>query len=105
MEPHIRGRSVRAIELRYVLTWYLHEHGPLTVAQLARALEGDALTIWGRPSKAISDALRWEVGRGRVVRLGRGRYGPGRIPRATAHRIRRRVEAIRAGELTSPWAY
>ena len=28
-------RPVRAIELRYVLTWYLHELGPLSVAELA----------------------------------------------------------------------
>ncbi len=104
-DPSAQRRWLRAIELRYVLTWYLRELGPLTVTQLAQLLDDGGFTLPGRPSKAISDALRWEVGRRRVVRLGRGRYGPGRIPRGTAYRIDRRVERILAGEVTSPWGY
>jgi len=42
----------------------------------------------GRPSKAISDALRWERERGRVFRRGRGRYGPAHLlPRSTLDRF------------------
>lgn len=98
-------RWLRAIELRYVLTWYLRELGPLTVAELARLVDDSGFRLRGRASKAISDALRWEIGHGRVIRLGRGRYGPGRVPRGTAYRIDRRVERILAGEVTSPWGY
>ena len=49
-----------------------------------------------RQSKSISDALRWERRYGRVGRLGRGRYGPGSMPRGTEHRIHQRVLALRA---------
>ena len=91
------ARLLRAIELRYVLSLYLWELGPLTVSDLVRLLTDEGFAVDGRPSKVISDALRWEIGRARVQRVGRGRYEPGRIPRGTAHRIRRRVEAIRAG--------
>lgn len=103
MDPTGAPRPVRAIELRYLLTWYLSQLGPLSVAELARLLDGEGLSVHGRPSKEISDALRWEVRRGRVNRVGRGRYAPGRIPRGTAHRIRTRVEAMRARQLTSTW--
>ena len=97
-------RLVRAIELRYLLTWYLHELGPLSVAEMTGLLDEDRLRVYGRPSKEISDALRWEVRRGRVIRVGRGHYAPGRIPRGTAHRIHIRVGAIRSGRLPSAWA-
>jgi hypothetical protein len=49
------------------------------------------LPLTSRASKTISDALRWEVKRGRVVRLGQGRYGPGTMPRSTAQRIHARA--------------
>lgn len=97
MEPHV----ARALELRYLLTSYLHDRGPLSVAELARLLDVDGFVVWGRPSKVVSDALRWEVRRGRVVRLGRGRYAPGRMPRGTAYRIRKRVEAMHASSIGS----
>ncbi len=87
-----------------MLTWHLHRQGSLTVRQLASLLERGGFTTLGRPSKAISDALRWEVARGRVLRVGRGRYVAGHIPRTTLGRIRRRVQRIHAGEATSYWA-
>lgn len=76
--------SARA--LRYRLTLLLHDSGrPWTVAELADALRGAGVPLpTGRTSKLVSDSLRWEVGRGRVVRLGRGQYGPGRLGRGTA---------------------
>lgn len=89
------GRVVTGIELRYLLTTYLLEHGQTTVAELAGALAAQGFATAGRPSKAISDALRWERGRGRVRKWSRGRYGPGSVPRATEHRIHRRVQALR----------
>ena len=75
------------------MTWYLRDRGPLRVADLSELLQRDGIAVRGRPSKVISDSLRWEVRRGRVVRLGRGRYGPGRMPRGTEYRIAKRVEA------------
>jgi hypothetical protein len=89
------GRCLRGTELRYVLTHHLHLHGPATVAELIDMLEFHGFETRGRPSKAISDALRWELRKGRVGRGRRGRYGPGWMPRSTAHRIDRRVLALR----------
>ncbi|BBY33487.1 hypothetical protein BST33_14880 [Mycolicibacter minnesotensis] len=89
-------RSLRGIELRYVLTHYLLHHGTCSIGQLAAELDARSFGTPGRPSKAISDALRWERGRGRVFRRGRGRYGPASIPRSTEYRIHQRVMSLRA---------
>ena len=81
---------------RYVLTELLFDHGPLRVAEIVALLHDQGLVVGGRPSKTVSDALRWEVAHGRVVRLGRGLYGPGRMPRSTRAWIRRRNRLLRA---------
>ncbi|GBE65170.1 hypothetical protein MFM001_16320 [Mycobacterium sp. MFM001] len=87
--------QLRGTELRYVLTWHLALHGPATITELAEALTWHGFAVRGRASKAISDALRWEMGYDRVRRLRRGRYGPGWMPRGTEHRIHTRVLALR----------
>jgi hypothetical protein len=88
---------LRGTELRYVLTRYLQLNGPTTVAALIAALDDWGFTVSGRPSKTISDALRWERGHDRVRCLGRGRYAAKfGIPRGTEHRIHQRVAALRA---------
>ena len=89
--------ALRGTELRYVLTRYLQLNGPTTVAALITAIDGWGFAVAGRPSKTISDALRWEMGKDRVRRLGRGRYAATLgIPRGTEHRIHQRVAALRA---------
>lgn len=90
-----QGLEIRGIELRYALTIFLQQHGPQRVAELVDALEYQGFVIAGRPSKAVSDALRWEIARGRVCRKGRGRYGPIDMPRSTEYRIHRRVLELR----------
>jgi hypothetical protein len=96
------SRQLRGIELRYVLTTNLAVHGPATVATMIELLEYQGFSVAGRASKAVSDALRWEVGRGRVRRLRRGLYGPGEMPRSTEQYIHNRVLALReeAAEIT-----
>lgn len=86
---------LRGIELRYVLTMHLFDHGSTTIKDLVDALSASGFRIGGRASKSVSDALRWEMEHDRVRRLGRGRYGPGWMPRATEHRIHQRVLALR----------
>lgn len=86
---------LRGTELRYVLTMHLFDHGPATVNDLVDALSARGFRTSGRASKSVSDALRWEIGHDRVRRLGRGRYGPGWMPRSTEHRIHQRVLALR----------
>ncbi|MBE1546783.1 hypothetical protein GGC64_000791 [Mycobacterium sp. OAS707] len=94
---------LRGIDLRYALTMYLLQHGPTTVDELLEALEWQGFDFPGRASKQVSDALRWERGRGRVRRIARGLYGPGYVPRGTAHRIYTRVMNMRAA--AKPSAY
>jgi hypothetical protein len=88
--------QVSGIELRYLLTTYLHDHSPATIRELVDALTYHGFGVGERPSKTVSDALRWERAHGRVHRLGRGRYGPASMPRATEHRIHARVLALHA---------
>jgi hypothetical protein len=90
------GVLLHGIELRYALTLTLVRAGvPLTVPELVRALEREGFTVPGRASKEVSDALRWEVGWGRVVRVRRGVYVAGHMPKQTLSRIRRRVGVLR----------
>jgi len=87
--------QLQGLELRYVLTLTLARAGrPMTVPELVRSVERSGFTTWGRPSKAVSDALRWEIGRGRVVRVRRGTYVAGWTPKQTMSRIRHRVAAL-----------
>ncbi len=80
--------------LRCHLVLALHESGGvLTVADLVAGLDGDGCVTRGRASKDVSDALRWEVARGRVWRLGRGHYVVGALARQTTWRMRRRLNS------------
>jgi hypothetical protein len=84
--------AARGILLRSYLVVLLWEAGrPRTVRQLADSLADQGVHVPGRPTKTISDALRWELRRGRVQRLGRGTYGVGQVPRTTLWRMRGRV--------------
>jgi hypothetical protein len=94
METDREQRTIRGQDLRYVLTLRLMQVGMQTVDELVSAVRGAGFEMGGRPSKAVSDALRWEIARGRVVRLGRGRYGPGTVPRSTRYWIRSSVRAL-----------
>jgi hypothetical protein len=86
--------EVRGTDLRYLLTAYLFDHGPATIDELTDALTYHGFRPVGRASKSVSDALRWEIAHGRVIRLRRGRYRPAIMQRATEHRIFKRVRAL-----------
>ena len=58
---------------------------------MVTAVERSGFALAGRPGKAIADALRWEVERGRVVRRERGVYAVGYVAKVTNHRMRARV--------------
>lgn len=83
--PRLWGRALRFILVNEMMA----AGGPVTVAELVRFIDHAGLPVEGRASKVISDALRWEVRRGRVVRLSRGVYQYRSAPRSTARRIRR----------------
>ncbi len=88
-------KHLRGIELRYVLAMHLARHGRATIPELVEALAFHGFAAADPANKSVSDALRWECGRGRVRRLGRGVYGPDEMPRGTEHRIRQRELALR----------
>jgi hypothetical protein len=90
------ARLLRGIELRYVLTHHLFTHGPAAITDLLEALAFQGFGVTRPAPKSVSDALRWERCRGRVRRLGCGRYSPGGMPRGTEYRIHKRVLALRA---------
>ncbi len=82
--PPLRGRA-----LRFVLLDELMGREEMTVAEMVGVLiRRHGFDLGGRASKVISDALRWETRRGRVVRLGRGRYRFVSAARSTTRRIR-----------------
>ncbi len=96
LNPNGRVGALRGRPLRYVLVHLLHDAfgatgGGLTVAELVEGCEEVGVAFDGRASKLVSDALRWEVRRGRVVRVSRGRYVFGAAPRSTLWRIKKRV--------------
>ncbi len=66
--------------LRYLMLDELRRRPSMTVAELVAIIGGYGFTLNGRPSKVVSDTLRWEVRAGRVERLARGvyRYRPTR---------------------------
>jgi hypothetical protein len=94
--PVIDPRLITGLNLRYLLTLHLFETGRvMSVPELLDIVESEGFVLRGRGAKTVSDALRWEMGHGRVVRHGRGRYGPGSMPRQTRSRIRQRVRTLR----------
>ena len=91
-----RPGELRGRHLRYLLTTLLREAGEaLTVAELVARCEREGVAFSGRASKIVSDALRWEIGWGRVKRLGRGVYAFDRVPKSTRRWIGGRVGDIR----------
>ena len=65
----------------------------MTVPEIVAGVEAFGLPVPGRSSKTVSDALRWEVRKGRVVRLDRSRYRTGSMPRSTEWSIRTQLAA------------
>ncbi len=88
-------RILSGTDLRYTLTRLLQVLGPMSVGDLCGLLADWNFAVEGRPAKVVADALRWEMGHGRVLRTGRGRYAPGDAPSGTAYRIIHRVESLR----------
>jgi len=96
INPTNDPRYLAGTELRYLLTTLLIEaEQPVSLADLVRWIGVDGFILPGRPSKTVSDALRWEIGHGRVVRCGRALYSAGSMPRQTKSRIRHRVAQVR----------
>lgn len=97
MHPREAPPLTDARRLRYVLcVALLDAREPRSVAQLIGVAEAAGCLLPGRPSKVVSDALRWEVRIGRVVRIGRSQYAMGSMPRSTEWWLRARLEDDKA---------
>ena len=83
--------------LRWVVCLLLKDaRCSMTVAEIVTAVTTQGYDVAGdRAGKTVSDALRWEVRRGRVVQPTRGRYAAGLMQRSTEYSMRRRVGALR----------
>ncbi len=82
------------LTVRRLLTWRIvRAGGEVTVAELVAWLEEAGFRPPVRASKIVSDRLRSDVRRGRIRRVGRGRYAAGRIAPTTWHRIRTTADA------------
>lgn len=86
------GLRRQRTDLRYLLVLHIHQNGLTSVSELVTMLADKGFDVDGRPSKTVSDALRTDVKLDRVRRRGRGRYGPGALPRGTHHRMCTRVK-------------
>jgi hypothetical protein len=80
----LRGRGLRFVLVNELMTC----HRSMTVAEMVAVLSQRGYDLGGRASKVISDALRWELRRGRVIRTGRGVYRYHQAPASTTRRIR-----------------
>lgn len=91
-----RARRLSGTALRHHLTVLLIEaQVERSIGDLVRLIDDEGFTVSGRPSKTISDTLRWEVRHGRARRIGRGRYVAGSMPKSTRSYLRRRVRERR----------
>ena len=88
--PVASGRPLRSL----LVLLLLDADRTLTLPDLVASVERAGFTLTGRPGKTVSDALRWEVRRGRVVRAGRGRYRGGYVAKSSRHVMRRRVALL-----------
>ena len=83
---------------RYLVVRLFERGGEATITELVDDLHGEGFGVPGRPSRTVSDALRTEVARGRVVRVTRGLYALGHVPRTTKHRMVHTVASLRLGQ-------
>jgi hypothetical protein len=87
---------LRARLLRYFVCLELQmSDDPLTVRELSARLERSGFRIKGRPSKAISDTIRWAVPRGWIRPYGRATYGRGQVGRTTLRYMRETLARAR----------
>lgn len=91
----VSGRAMRYL----VLAELIQSGDALSVAELVRRLRKGGLLLPPRSSKIVSDAIRWEVRKGRIVRLRRGVYRVGSIPRSTRYWLLDRAKHHRARHL------
>lgn len=83
----LRGASVREAAVAVLI----NARRPLTILEIIQRLDRRGCVLPGpKPRQVLADGLGHEVKKGRVVRVRRGVYEIGRVPRTTAWRLGRR---------------
>lgn len=87
--PLVAPGVLHRLDLRYFLSDVMASapDRAWTTAELAAEVADAGFRVQGRPGKVVSDHLRAAVNRGRVERIGRGRYRAGTIPGTTRRRM------------------
>ena len=77
------------IKLRYaIVAALIAARRPMSVEELLESFERRGLTVRSSyPAKAVADAVRWEIRRGRVARVRRGVYAAGTVAPSTRRRM------------------
>ena len=86
---------------RYLVACIIERGGEATTADLVGDLRDAGFGVAGRPGKTVSDALRAELARHRIVRVERGVYAEAAIPRSTRYRILAVARALRSDAVLS----
>ena len=88
---------LHTLELRrYLIARIIERGGAASVANLVDDLADAGFEVAGRPSKTVSDALRPDVTRHRLVRLERGVYAKATIARSTRYLILAVARSLRS---------
>ena len=66
---------------------------PLSISELVAALRRWGLPLGEHANKTVADAIRWELQRHHVRKVGRGRFAIDRLSKTTAFYMRHRVNA------------
>ncbi len=87
---------MRHIADRYILLEaMMRARTPMSIAELVETLESRGVQTGPSANKWVSDLLRSDLRRGRVVRVSRGLYGLGVMPPSTASYKRRSGRGLR----------
>jgi hypothetical protein len=82
-------RLLRGRRLRYATAVALFDaQRSMTLEDLVAVLLRQGFSLPGEPRKVVSDALRWELHKGRAIRTGRGQYRSLGLARSTARWMR-----------------
>ena len=102
--PLDRSRPLWGFDLRHAALALLSERHSASIRELIEEMARRGFTVaGGYAHKVLADALRHELRRGRVRRVGWGRYAMTQLPPTTAWRVRRRWAHATGGgrELTA----
>ena len=89
-EGMLWGRGLR----HHLVAVLAQARRPMRLGELVERVVEEPAQVMGRPSKVISDALRWEIARGRVHKTARGVYAFAAAPRSTLRFIKQRVRQL-----------